>query len=204
MIIFRLIFFILPIVLFDVQICLAQFEKDYSRSAVSFVEKNIREAQGLSLFVSQISNLKLITKHKVYSVSSASSIPLSSWKVVVDEKGGTSILSYSDIENLNKFIASEMIDLNSKKDFQNYIDLFIILAANNSKLIEESDLKDKTRIKDEFAETKIASKIEEIAGEQIRIRFFSSTPTGSIKMWNLVIKANGEIKKLNKTDISYN
>ena len=174
-----------------------------NHAVIDFLKSVNKEANNLSLFATAI-NLKLLTKSQVFEISTADTIPLRIWHLVVDKSGGKWILSYNDIEKINKFIIAQDLNLKNKRDYMDYSTLFLTLACDDEKPIDYEKIKDKTNIKDEFKYILINFKFDETQDKSINMTFFSRNSTGSIKMWRLLIKATGEITKLDKTLITYN
>jgi len=160
------------------------------------VLENEGESEDIELFVDEYYGLKLIKNNRVFKISSADVIPFKTWYVVLDESDNPLLLSYKRSREFNNFIKKEALKLKKKKDFLNFLKVFIILATSNETILGKSSLYDKTRIKEEHKNLKLSPQIAKGKKGIYRLTFFTINSTGSIKMWQVFIDNKGLIDKV--------
>jgi adenylate kinase family enzyme len=136
-----------------------------------------------------------VKNHTLYEVTTFDILPPPAWSVAVKDKEIFS-LDRRRIDDWNAVMMNEKIMLDKDPKVVDYVKFFLSTTMNQSEYIDkllESEVK---RI-----EAKEKKKIDREAkinrsADKIQIVFYANDTQGDLQQWNVVLKENGEIVKL--------
>jgi len=147
-------------------------------------------------FIIQKASSNFINKSKVYEITTFDILPPPEWHVAVDADGKIFALDRRNIDDWNHVISQESLSLDQDAKVIEYAKFFLATTMNQSEFIDkllESEIKriEEKEKKKIDSETKITR-----SGDKIQILFYANDTQGDLQQWNLVLKINGEIIKL--------
>ncbi len=147
-------------------------------------------------FIVQKKSSSWIKKHDVYAVTTFDILPPPEWNLAVNDKKTIYSLDRRNLDDWNKVILEEKVNLEQDSKVIEYAKFFLSTTMNQSEFIDkllESEIKrieEKEKKKIE-TETKIVR-----SADKIQLLFYANDTQGDLQQWNLVLKNDGEIVKL--------
>lgn len=146
-------------------------------------------------FISQTIQTDFIKNHIVYEFTTFDLLPLPAWHFAV-KKDKIFMLDRRNLPEWNDVIAAETITLSKNEDVVRYVKFFLAMTMNQSQFIDKLlpleisriEAKDKKKPDEQIKITRTVDKIQVI--------FYARDAQGDLQQWNLILKNNGEILKL--------
>lgn len=136
-----------------------------------------------------------LKNHDFYEVVTFDILPPPAWHFAVK---GSEILFMDrrNLEDWNKVITDEKMKLDSDTKIIDYVKFFLSTTMNQSEFIEKLSQSEINRIeakekKKIDAEMKISQ-----TDNKIQVLFYANDTQGELQQWNMVVRNNGEILKL--------
>ncbi len=147
-------------------------------------------------FIVQKLNTPWIKKMEVYEITTFDILPPPAWHVATSSAEKIYFLDRRNIDDWNFVLTHENTILDKDAKVIDYAKFFLSTTMNQSKYVEkllEAEIK---RIEEkEMKKIDPGTKIVR-SGDKIQILFYASDTQGDLQQWNMVLKTNGEIVKL--------
>jgi hypothetical protein len=143
----------------------------------------------------QKKNSTWIKKHTLYEVTTFDILPPPAWNVAIKDNE-IFPLDRRRLDDWNFVMTNEKIMLDQDTKIVDYVKFFLATTINQSEFIDkllESEVKriESKEKKKIDRETKINR-----SADKIQIVFYANDTQGDLQQWNVVLKENGEIVKL--------
>lgn len=147
-------------------------------------------------FIVQKKTSTWIKKHDFYAVTTFDILPPPEWNLAVNDKKTIYALDRRNLDDWNQVILAENLSLDKDAKIIEYAKFFLSTTMNQSEFIDkllESEIKriEEKEKKKIDAETKIVR-----SADKIQIVFYANDTQGDLQQWNMVLKNDGEIVKL--------
>jgi hypothetical protein len=147
-------------------------------------------------FIVQKKTSTWIKKHDLYAVTTFDILPPPEWNLAVNDKKTIYALDRRNLDDWNQVILAENLSLDKDAKIIEYAKFFLSTTMNQSEFIDkllESEIKriEEKEKKKIDAETKIVR-----SADKIQIVFYANDTQGDLQQWNMVLKNDGEIVKL--------
>ncbi len=147
-------------------------------------------------YVFQQPKSSLIAKHKLYQVSTFDLMPPPSWTFAIDGKGEIFSLDIKNTDDWNKVMQGEKISLRKDGNVIEFAKFFISMTMAQSVFIDKL-LPGEIKLVESKEKKKISATTKVVrSGQKIQILFYAKDMQGDLQQWNMILKSNGEIIKL--------
>lgn len=145
--------------------------------------------------ISQKIQADLITGYDIYEITTFDVLPPPAWHFAV-QKEKILRLDRRNLMDWNEVISNEALKLDKNEQIVKYVKFFLQMTMNQSEFIDKLlpmeisriETKDKKKPDVQIKITRTTDKIQ--------VLFYARDTQGDLQQWNLILKNNGEILKL--------